>query len=95
MKKEELPCKSENVEDSEKKEVVDAAASSELEDDVHVADGLRSPRWLWAALYPYQHECIRWLWSLHKERLGGILADEMGLGKTIQIVAFLAVLHHS
>ena len=27
--------------------------------------------------------------------MGGILADEMGLGKTVQIIAYLAVLHHS
>mmetsp|Transcript_9094 Transcript_9094/g.20220 ORF Transcript_9094/g.20220 Transcript_9094/m.20220 type:complete len:1279 (-) Transcript_9094:62-3898(-) len=87
--------KKELADDEQKDEVVDASAATELEDDVQVAEGLRSPRWLWEALYPYQHACIRWLWSLHRDRLGGILADEMGLGKTVQIVAFLAVLHHS
>lgn len=64
-------------------------------DEVLVEQGLRCPRWLWEALYPYQHNCVRWLWNLHCEGLGGILADEMGLGKTIQVIAFLAVLHHS
>lgn len=66
-----------------------------LQDDVHVAEGLRCPRWLWEALYPYQNTCVKWLWGLHCEKLGGILADEMGLGKTIQIIAYLAALHHS
>lgn len=71
------------------------AVSARLQDDVQVAEGLRCPRWLWEALYPYQHLCVQWLWGLHREKLGGILADEMGLGKTIQIIAYLAVLHHS
>lgn len=66
-----------------------------LQDDVQVADGLRAPRWLWEALYPYQHTCVRWLWELQGERHGGILADEMGLGKTVQISAYLGALHHS
>eukprot|EP00931_Biecheleriopsis_adriatica_P024320 TRINITY_DN15189_c0_g1_i1.p1 TRINITY_DN15189_c0_g1~~TRINITY_DN15189_c0_g1_i1.p1 ORF type:complete len:1332 (+),score=353.69 TRINITY_DN15189_c0_g1_i1:25-4020(+) len=69
--------------------------SPAIQDDVQVAEGLRSPRWLWQALYPYQHRCVKWLWGLHKEKMGGILADEMGLGKTVQIAAYLAVLHHS
>ena len=64
-------------------------------DDVDIGNGLRSPKWLWQALYPYQHRCVQWLWGLHQEKMGGILADEMGLGKTIQIIAYLAVLHHS
>ena len=63
--------------------------------DVDIGNGLRSPKWLWQALYPYQHRCVQWLWGLHQEKMGGILADEMGLGKTIQIIAYLAVLHHS
>ena len=29
------------------------------------------------------------------QRAGGIIGDEMGLGKTIQLVAFLAGLHHT
>lgn len=73
----------------------DPEIGGRLADDVHVAEGLRCPRWLWEALYPYQHTCVHWLWGLHREKLGGILADEMGLGKTVQIVAYLAVLHHS
>lgn len=38
---------------------------------------------------------VKWLWELHTQRAGGIIGDEMGLGKTIQLVAFLAGLHHS
>ncbi|CAJ1353777.1 unnamed protein product [Effrenium voratum] len=63
--------------------------------DVDIGNGLRSPRWLWQALYPYQQLCVQWLWGLHNEKMGGILADEMGLGKTIQIIAYLAALHYS
>jgi len=66
-----------------------------LQEDVRVDEGLRCPKWLWEALYPYQQHCISWLWSLQNEKMGGILADEMGLGKTVQIAAYLAVLHHS
>nr|QDO16447.1 DNA excision repair protein ERCC-6 [Crypthecodinium cohnii]USW07847.1 DNA excision repair protein ERCC-6 [Crypthecodinium cohnii] len=66
-----------------------------LQEDVQVSEGLRSPRWLWEALYPYQHTCVKWLWDLHGEQMGGILADEMGLGKTVQIAAYLGTLHHS
>lgn len=64
-------------------------------EDIDVGNGLSCPRWLWEALYPYQHTCVHWLWGLHGQKMGGILADEMGLGKTIQIIAYLAVLHHS
>lgn len=38
---------------------------------------------------------VKWLWELHCQQVGGILGDEMGLGKTIQVIAFLAALHHS
>ncbi len=40
-------------------------------------------------LFEYQRTTIRWLWELHKQKVGGILADEMGLGKTIQLTSFL------
>jgi len=86
-------CKSEKEEPQEDQK--DSGSSGGLQDDVKVAEGLRCPRWLWQALYPYQHTCVKWLWGLHCEKMGGILADEMGLGKTVQIAAYLAVLHHS
>ena len=40
----------------------------------------------------YQQTCVRWLWELHQQEVGGILGDEMGLGKTIETIAFLAAL---
>jgi len=66
-----------------------------LDTDIAVADGLRSPRWLWEALYPYQRHCVEWLYQLQGKKCGGVLADEMGLGKTVQIIAYLGMLHHS
>ena len=66
-----------------------------MQEEIQVCEGLRCPKWLWQALYPYQHRCVHWLWGLHRDKMGGILADEMGLGKTVQIIAYLAVLHHS
>eukprot|EP00929_Paragymnodinium_shiwhaense_P012858 TRINITY_DN120743_c0_g1_i1.p1 TRINITY_DN120743_c0_g1~~TRINITY_DN120743_c0_g1_i1.p1 ORF type:complete len:1416 (+),score=301.71 TRINITY_DN120743_c0_g1_i1:77-4324(+) len=73
----------------------EAISGSAILPDVEVAEGLRCPKWLWDALYPYQQECLRFFWGLHCESLGGILADEMGLGKTVQVCAYLAALHHS
>lgn len=73
----------------------DMSSAARPGEDVDVGNGLRSPKWLWQALYPYQHRCVQWLWGLHQQKMGGILADEMGLGKTIQIIAYLAILHHS
>lgn len=43
-------------------------------------------------LRAYQLGGVRFLLSLHNNRINGILADEMGLGKTIQTIAFLALL---
>lgn len=57
--------------------------------------GLRIPADIWNRLYPYQREGVSWLWGLHRHGVGGILGDEMGLGKSVQIVSFLASLHHS
>ncbi|KAI9189933.1 DNA repair protein rhp26 [Blastocladiella emersonii ATCC 22665] len=46
-------------------------------------------------LFQYQVTCLRWLWELHTQRVGGIIGDEMGLGKTTQTVSFLASLVYS
>ena len=63
--------------------------------------GLRSPEGLAridagaglnATLRPYQQAGVRWLYFLHRLRLGACLADDMGLGKTIQVLALLLVL---
>ncbi|MBV9339588.1 MAG: ATP-dependent helicase, partial [Acidobacteria bacterium] len=45
-----------------------------------------------AALRPYQHIGVRWLYLLAKLGLGACLADDMGLGKTIQLLSLLLVL---
>lgn len=57
--------------------------------------GYKIPGEIFSKLFNYQKTCVQWLWELHQQGVGGILGDEMGLGKTIQIVAFLAGLHHS
>lgn len=55
----------------------------------------RMPKHLWDRLYDYQRTCVKWLWNLHTQEVGGLLADEMGLGKTVEIIAFLAGLQYS
>jgi DNA excision repair protein ERCC-6 len=57
--------------------------------------GLRIPRRISASLFPYQLSGVRWMWELHKQRVGGILGDEMGLGKTAQVAALLGSLKHN
>ncbi|GIM09327.1 hypothetical protein Vretimale_13236, partial [Volvox reticuliferus] len=53
------------------------------------------PSWLYGRLFDYQQTAVKWLWELHTQQAGGILGDEMGLGKTVQVIAYLAGLHHS
>lgn len=57
--------------------------------------GLKVPGEIWKRLFGYQKTSVRWLWELYGQKVGGIIGDEMGLGKTVQVVAFLASLHHS
>ena len=57
--------------------------------------GYRLPGYLWEKLFDYQRTGVKWMWELHMQRAGGIIGDEMGLGKTIEVIAFLAGLHHS
>ena len=45
-----------------------------------------------ASLRPYQQAGVRWLYFLHRLRLGAVLADDMGLGKTMQVLSLLLVL---
>ena len=63
--------------------------------DVIFEGGFRVPGKVYDRLFEYQRTAVKWMWELHTQRAGGIIADEMGLGKTIQIIAFLASLHHS
>ncbi|AMD20609.1 HDL135Cp [Eremothecium sinecaudum] len=57
--------------------------------------GFKIPGEIFTQLFNYQKTCVQWLYELYQQKSGGILGDEMGLGKTIQIIAFLASLHHS
>ncbi|KAI5295830.1 hypothetical protein KEM52_000094 [Ascosphaera acerosa] len=57
--------------------------------------GLKVPGDIFPFLFDYQKTGVQWLWELYQQSVGGIIGDEMGLGKTIQIIAFLASLHHS
>jgi DNA excision repair protein ERCC-6 len=63
--------------------------------DEEFGDGYRLPGDIHPSLFPYQKVAVKWLWELHGQNAGGILGDEMGLGKTIQMISFLAGLHHS
>ncbi|RUP51458.1 hypothetical protein BC936DRAFT_148105 [Jimgerdemannia flammicorona] len=65
------------------------------EEDTIFDGGFRVPADVYGNLFDYQRTCVQWLWELHCQEAGGIVGDEMGLGKTIQIIAFLAGLHHS
>lgn len=60
-----------------------------------LSGGFKIPGEVFEKLFNYQKTCVQWLWELHQQGVGGILGDEMGLGKTIQVIAFLAGLHHS
>lgn len=64
-------------------------------EDVSFQGGYRIPGYIYSKLFDYQKTGVKWLWELHNQRAGGIMGDEMGLGKTIQIISFLAGLHHS
>lgn len=66
-----------------------------LEEDAVFQGGFRIPWDIYSRLFDYQKTGVKWLWELHAQRCGGIIGDEMGLGKTVQIIAFLAGLHHS
>ncbi|KAI2612594.1 SNF2 family N-terminal domain-containing protein [Hypoxylon fragiforme] len=60
-----------------------------------IQNGLKVPGDIYPALYDYQKTGVQWLSELYHNNVGGIVGDEMGLGKTIQIIAFIAALHHS
>ncbi|KAI9886895.1 MAG: hypothetical protein M1823_001264 [Watsoniomyces obsoletus] len=63
--------------------------------DTSLGDGLRLPGDIYPSLFSYQKTGVQWLWELYNQKVGGIIGDEMGLGKTIQVISFLAGLHHS
>lgn len=63
--------------------------------DAKLNDEFKIPGDIFPLLFNYQKTCVQWLYELYQQRAGGIIGDEMGLGKTIQVIAFLAALHHS
>ncbi|KAH8703452.1 putative DNA repair protein Rhp26/Rad26 [Talaromyces proteolyticus] len=63
--------------------------------DAEYDGGYRVPGDIFPVLFDYQKTGVQWLWELYQHQVGGIIGDEMGLGKTIQIISFLAGLHHS
>ncbi|KKY15630.1 putative dna repair protein rhp26 [Phaeomoniella chlamydospora] len=63
--------------------------------DTVLEGGYRIPGDIYPSLFDYQKTGVQWLWELCSQQVGGIVGDEMGLGKTIQIISFLAGLHHS
>eukprot|EP01105_Mastigella_eilhardi_P025720 TRINITY_DN708_c0_g1_i2.p1 TRINITY_DN708_c0_g1~~TRINITY_DN708_c0_g1_i2.p1 ORF type:complete len:1169 (-),score=281.23 TRINITY_DN708_c0_g1_i2:98-3604(-) len=71
------------------------SVQKETVEEVVFAGGLRIPAHVYDSLYDYQQISVKWLWELHCQKVGGVIGDEMGLGKTIDIIAFVAGLHHS
>ncbi|OTB07222.1 hypothetical protein M426DRAFT_318255 [Hypoxylon sp. CI-4A] len=63
--------------------------------DFQYENGLKLPGDIYPALFDYQKTGVQWLAELYFQNVGGIVGDEMGLGKTIQIISFIAALHHS
>jgi DNA excision repair protein ERCC-6 len=63
--------------------------------DAEYDGGYRLPGDIYPVLFDYQKTGVQWLWELYQQQVGGIIGDEMGLGKTIQVISFLAGLHHS
>lgn len=63
--------------------------------DTVLQDGYSIPGDIYPSLFDYQKTGVQWLYELYTQQVGGIIGDEMGLGKTIQIIAFLAGMHHS
>ncbi|CAI4034439.1 hypothetical protein SMKI_10G2300 [Saccharomyces mikatae IFO 1815] len=63
--------------------------------DAKLNNEFRIPGEIYSLLFNYQKTCVQWLYELYQQNCGGIIGDEMGLGKTIQIIAFIAALHHS
>lgn len=74
---------------------LEAQADHPTEKSLEFTGGFRVPGDIHPSLFDYQKTCVQWLWELHSQGCGGIVGDEMGLGKTVQIISFLAGLHHS
>jgi superfamily II DNA or RNA helicase len=55
-------------------------------------DSVKTTKTFKAKLRGYQQDGLKWLFYLHKLKIGACLADDMGLGKTVQVLAFLNAL---
>ncbi|KAJ8328118.1 DNA repair protein rhp26 [Batrachochytrium dendrobatidis] len=82
----------EQLDDDVEKEIFEP--SLVYEDEV-IHKGYCVPGDVYRHLFPYQRTCVKWLWELYCQEVGGLVGDEMGLGKTIQIISFLAGLGFS
>lgn len=87
--------KPQNEEEGEEEELGEWFMPHPTEPDTVFNGGLRIPGDIFPSLFDYQKVGVQWLWELHSQNAGGIIGDEMGLGKTIQIISFVAGLHHS
>lgn len=76
-------------------DTVEAQLPHPTEKSLEFTGGFSVPGDIHPSLFDYQKTCVQWLWELHSQGCGGIVGDEMGLGKTVQIISFLAGLHHS
>lgn len=94
----------ETIKEEEDEEKDEADAGQQTEEwllphptvpDAEYDGGYRVPGDIFPVLFDYQKTGVQWLWELYQQQVGGIIGDEMGLGKTIQIISFLAGLHHS
>ncbi|KAK0709165.1 SNF2 family N-terminal domain-containing protein [Lasiosphaeria miniovina] len=65
------------------------------EADHEFENGLKLPGDIYPSLFDYQKTGVQWLAELYAQQVGGIVGDEMGLGKTVQLISFVAALHHS
>ncbi|ORX58514.1 hypothetical protein BCR36DRAFT_317975 [Piromyces finnis] len=63
--------------------------------EISLGNGYRIPNEIYDKLFLYQQTCIKWLWELHQQEVGGIIGDEMGLGKTIQTISYIYGLAYS
>jgi hypothetical protein len=67
------------LQEAEEADAQEGRAEGGKPPDVVLDGGLRIPHRIAGSLFPYQMTGVRWMWELHRQRVGGILGDEMGL----------------
>lgn len=45
--------------------------------EISLGNGYKIPNNVYDKLFLYQKTCIKWLWELHQQDVGGIIGDEM------------------